>query len=94
MENIEEPSLERTPCATAGLDVRAAGSESLVHDPSTGKVHVLNATGARVLAGCNGSTTLASIVDQIVTTTGADRARVASDVLAVCEDFRAQGLIS
>jgi hypothetical protein len=94
MEHIEELSLERAPRATAGLEVRPAGSESLVHDPSTGKVHVLNAMGARVLAGCNGSTTLASIVDQIVTATGAERARVANDVLTVCEDFRVQGLIN
>jgi hypothetical protein len=93
MERNREESLERAPRATPGLEVRTAGSESLVHDPSTGKVHVLNAMGARVLAGCTGTSTLASIVDDIVTSTGAERARVTSDVLAVCDDFRAQGLI-
>jgi hypothetical protein len=65
-----------------------------VHDPATGKVHVLNAMGARVLAGCTGTTTLAAIVDDIVTETGAERTRVATDVLAVCDDFQTQGLIT
>jgi hypothetical protein len=92
--NLEETALECAPRAIEGLEVQPVGSESLVHDPSCGKVHVLNATGTRVLTGCTGTATLASIVDDIVTATGADRARVAGDVLAFVERFRAQGLVS
>jgi hypothetical protein len=42
------------PQAVAGLETRAAGSEELVYDPPSGRVHVLNATAARVLARCDG----------------------------------------
>jgi Coenzyme PQQ synthesis protein D (PqqD) len=92
--NLEETALECAPRAIDGLQVRSVGSEALAYDPSCGKVRVLDAMGTRVLTGCTGTATLASIVDDIVTATGADRARVAGDVLAIVEQFRAQGLIS
>ena len=81
-------------CAAAGLEVRAAAGESLVHDPATGKVHVLNAMAARVLGMCDGTTALSSIVDDLVAATGVERDRAAGDVLAVCSDFRTKGLVS
>lgn len=87
-------SLDAMPRAAAGLEIRTAGGETLVHDPATGKVHVLNAMGARVLARCTGTTALSSVVEEIVGATGAERGRVAEDVIAVCEAFRSQGLIS
>lgn len=94
MEFSAESAARMTPKAASGLEFRAAGGESLVHDPATGQIHVLNATAARVLAACDGRTTLAAIVDDLVASTNVDRERAERDVAAVCADFRAKGLIS
>jgi hypothetical protein len=82
------------PRATPGLEIRPAGTEVLVHDAATGKVHLLNAMGGRVLAACDGATTLREISAGIVRATGADPQRVENDVVAACADFQAQGLIN
>lgn len=88
------PELAAAPRSAPGLALRAAAGEVLVHDPATGRIHILNRTGARVLRACDGTRTLAAIVDDLVSETGAERSGVASDVLAVCDSFRSQGLIS
>jgi coenzyme PQQ synthesis protein D (PqqD) len=82
------------PVAAPGLVIRAAGNESLVHDPATGQVHVLNGTAVRILQRCTGAVSLAQIVDELVTAGGADRARVAQDVVSICGAFKARGLLS
>lgn len=82
------------PIAAPGLVIRAAGNESLVHDPATGQVHVLNATAARILQRCTGTVSLAQIVDELVTACGADRARVTRDVVSISSAFKALGLLS
>jgi PqqD family protein of HPr-rel-A system len=81
------------PQAMAGLETRAAGSEELVYDPPSGRVHVLNATAARVLARCDGATTLAQVVGELVAATHVDPARAERDIIRVCGDFRAKGLL-
>jgi PqqD family protein of HPr-rel-A system len=81
------------PTARPELDVRPAGGETLVHDPTSGKVHVLNGLAARILARCDGTTSVAAVVDEIVAGTGAPRERVALDVTRLCDDFRALGLV-
>jgi hypothetical protein len=80
--------------AAPGLEIKKAGGESLVHDPATGKVHVLNDTAARVLGMCDGTHTLGSIVEHLVATTNVERERATADVSAVCDNFRANGLIT
>ena len=82
------------PRARPDLDVRAAGGETLVHDPVNGKVHVLNASAARILQRCDGTTTLATIVDEIVAATGAPRERVERDLARIYADFTAKGLFA
>jgi hypothetical protein len=93
MEPANQDVLASTPRAVTGLDIRPAGTDVLVHDAATGKVHLLNAMGGRVLAACDGGTTVREIADAIVRATGADRAVVEHDVAAACDDFRSQGLI-
>jgi hypothetical protein len=93
MDNPTDAELSATPRAAAGLEIRAAGGEQLVHDPITGSVHVLNATAGRVLSQCDGLTTLAQMVDELVAATNVDAARAARDVISVCADFRRKGLI-
>ncbi|HEY5341870.1 MAG TPA: PqqD family protein [Candidatus Aquilonibacter sp.] len=86
--------LEAMPKCVPGLEIRPAGGEQLVHDPVTGRIHVLNAMAGRVLTRCDGTTTLAQIVAEIVASTSAEAARVERDIVSVCADFREKGLIS
>jgi hypothetical protein len=86
-------TLDSTPRCTPGLEIRSAGSEQLVQSPATGHVHVLNALAARVLKRCDGETPLRRIVDELVAATSVDKARAERDVLSVCADFQAKGLI-
>jgi coenzyme PQQ synthesis protein D (PqqD) len=90
----DEDALAAMPSVARNLDVRAAGNESLVHDPATGKVHVLNGVAARILGRCDGTTPLSRIVDEVAAATGADRDRVAGDVLQIYADFRDKGLLT
>ena len=76
-----------------GIEVRTAGDESLVHNPATGKIHVLNGTAAHILQRCDGATTLAAIVDDLAAATGASHDRIVADVVALCYDFREKGLV-
>ena len=92
--NAQQDGLDEMPRAAAGVDVRPAGAETLAYLPATGCVHVLNACAARVLLRSDGATTISSMVDDIVEITGADRERVARDVIAVFADFRMRGLLS
>lgn len=73
--------------------LRPAGAEALVHDPVSGRVHVLNALAARILGRLDGTTALAAIVDEIVAATGAPRERVRADVDLCYEGFIRNGLI-
>lgn len=82
------------PRAAAGIDVRPAGSETLAYHPATGRVHVLNTFAARVLLRSDGATPLSTMIDDIVAVTGAERARVARDVVAIFADFRSKDLLS
>lgn len=86
-------AFDATPQSTPGLEIRSAGSEQLVHSSATGHVHVLNALAGRVLMRCDGKTPLRDIVDELVALTDVDRRRAERDVLDVCADFRAKGLV-
>jgi hypothetical protein len=89
----DDIDLLATPRIAPGLEIQAAAGEQLVHDAATGRIHVLNAAAGRVLARFDGTTSLAQIVEDLVTTTGVDADRAARDVVRVCADFRDQGLI-
>ena len=94
MEAKTYTDLRATPRCTPNLEMRTAGGELLVHEPNTGHIHVLNATAGLVLKRCDGSTTLAHIVDDIVAVTNAEIALVELDVARICADFRRKHLIS
>jgi hypothetical protein len=86
-------TLDDTPARARNLEIRSAGSEQLVQNSATGQIHVLNALAGLILERCDGSTTLARIVDEIVAAKDIDRAAAARDVVTVCKDFRGKGLI-
>jgi PqqD family protein of HPr-rel-A system len=76
-----------------GLEISVAGDEMLVHDPSNGKVHVLNATAGKVLELCDGSRTVAEIAVAVANAFMVDTERVRPDVDSILEDFTKLGLL-
>ena len=93
MQSSSAQTPENNPRAIPGLVIRETAGEVLVHDPASGKIHILNESGALVLRACDGTHSIEAIVDQLVAQTGAERARVTRDVVTACDAFRAQGLI-
>jgi hypothetical protein len=93
MHDETAPALDDRPRRVRNLKIRPAGSEQLVQNSATGQIHVLNALAGLILERCDGSTTLARIVDEIVAAKDIDRAAAARDVVTVCKDFRGKGLI-
>lgn len=84
------------PRTVEGLEIRAAGDETLVHDPAAGRVHVLNATAGLVLSLCDGTRTRAAIAsalrEQLVDAPPGDA--VERDVAAVLDRFDEMKLLA
>lgn len=76
------------PCAIEGIDVRHAGAEVIVHDPSNNKIHILNDAAGIVLQLCDGAHDAEQIAGELARRTGAPEERVLSDVHAVLASFR------
>jgi len=81
------------PRAAEKLEIRVVGGESLVHDQTNGKVHVLNSTAAKILELCDGSRSSDDIARLISDETHADMQLVAGDVAAIIRQFENLGLV-
>lgn len=80
--------MDTTPRSTVeGLEIRTAGSETIVHDTAHEKLHVLNGTAARILTMCDGAHSPEGIATEISADTGAPYDVVLRDVRAVLEQF-------
>jgi hypothetical protein len=81
------------PKQVPNLEISVAGDETLVHDQSNGKVHVLNATAGKVLALCDGTRTVAEISVGVANAFMVDTERVRPDVESIVTDFTKLGLL-
>jgi hypothetical protein len=79
------------PLRAQSLEVQEAGEDVLVHDPQRQKIHVLNASAAKVLQACDGRTSLQEIAERIAPQYAA---RAYADVVRIVEEFRRLGLLS
>jgi PqqD family protein of HPr-rel-A system len=75
------------PAAAKGVEVRAMGNDALVHDAANGKVHVLNASAARIFALCDGARSSEDIASLMSAETGEPRERILRDVGRALETF-------
>ena len=82
------------PIATANLEVRQVGDETIVHDYATDRIHVLNCTAGWVLNACDGSHTAQEIVHELATVTGTAETRVNEDVVQLLTQFADLGLVA
>ncbi len=81
------------PTKAAGIEVRKAGDDVLVHDPVHDKVHVLNGTAGYVLELCDGTHSVADIARSLSDATGAEYDVVLRDIGGVVRDFEGLGLL-
>lgn len=81
------------PKMCAHLEIRDVGDESLVHDSATNKVHVLNASAAKVLRFCDGHHDRAAISLRLSAESGAAPGLVGPDVDEILGRFRELGLL-
>ena len=81
--------LETTnPRTIDGIEVRHAGNDVIVYDPSNDRIHILNATAGRVLDLCDGDHDAEQIAAALANRTNAPAERVLADVHAVLASFR------
>jgi PqqD family protein of HPr-rel-A system len=85
--------LTQKPRAIEGLEIRVVGGEWLVHDPTNGKVHVLNESAGEILKLCDGDRTYDDIAKSLSDGTGADSKQVADDVALMIRQFTELGLV-
>ena len=68
--------------------------EAVLLDEASGRLHLLNRTGALVWSCFDGSAALSEIVDEISDAFGVSRDGVVDDVLAIVRDLVAEGLVA
>jgi len=81
------------PQALETLEIRVVGDESIVHDPTNDKLHVLNSTAAKILKLCDGNRTQSDIANALCAEMNGDAPTVAQDVERIIGQFSELGLI-
>jgi PqqD family protein of HPr-rel-A system len=86
-------NVQNRPGRTPGIEIQTTGDELLVHDTAKAKVHVINATAARIFTLCDGDHTVAEIVHSVVAEWGIEPELARTDVEHVLTDFVQLGLL-
>lgn len=81
------------PVPAPGVVAVAAGREAILVDEGTGKLHLLNATGALLWACFDGTSTVEDICTDVADLLGAPYDEVLADTLAAVEGLVAAGLL-
>jgi PqqD family protein of HPr-rel-A system len=81
------------PKTRGGIQAWPVGDEVVIYEPRTGMGHVLNPAAVRILAMCDGTTSVEAMEEELVATFPENPNRIRSDLrstLAVLDD---RGLI-
>jgi PqqD family protein of HPr-rel-A system len=73
--------------------LRQAEGENVVFDPSTGAVHILNATALAIWELCDGQTRTGEMVGAICGLSGLPRDVVEEDVGRILSEFQRAGIL-
>jgi PqqD family protein of HPr-rel-A system len=73
--------------------LRQAEGENVVFDPSTGAVHILNATALAIWELCDGDTRTGEMVEAICGLSGLPRDVVEEDVGRILNEFELAGIL-
>ncbi|GGI05354.1 PqqD family protein [Egicoccus halophilus] len=81
------------PSLGSGVIAMPVAEETLLFDEQRGMLHQLDPIGAAVCSCMDGETSIDQAVDELAAAFGAPRDQVASDVLALVEEFGRLGLL-
>ena len=83
-------------CPRQALDIRGRdlGNEYLFYDAAGRRVHVLNHCARRVWLWCNGSRTVAELVNRVIEIYSVEEPRAKKDVQGVVQDLVDLGLLT
>ena len=73
--------------------LRQAEGENVVFDPSTGTVHILNATALAIWELCDGETRTGEMVEAICGLSGLPRDVVQEDVERILKEFEQANIV-
>ena len=88
------PDLSRRPNTRPEVSALPLNDELVLHDARGGQTYVLNASGARVWALCDGSRTLESLARAIADAYGVDDQHVLGDVRELIDALERAGLLA
>jgi PqqD family protein of HPr-rel-A system len=81
------------PTARAGVTLERVGAEAVLHDPRSGRAHVINGSAARLWELCDGSRDLNALSADFGASYGMDAALVRTDVEGLIAGLRSLGLL-
>ncbi len=92
----EAPSTARgpAPVRSSAVTLEPVGQEAILHDRERGRVHVVNASAARLWELCDGRATLDEIVAAFAAFYGARPDAVRADVEEALAGFRELGVVT
>lgn len=94
MARIEKGATHKGPRRIAGVEERQAGDDLVLYEPTAGRLHVLNATAARVWRLCDGDTDPGDILARLEAEYEVGRdADLPVDVNILLRNFHERGLI-
>ena len=79
------------PARSDALEIEDTGTDVLVHDKVSQKIHILNRTAGTVLLACDGKTSVLSVAQQLCPQ---EPARAQADITTVIAEFGQLGLLS
>jgi hypothetical protein len=86
-------SATEAPAAIEGVEVAMFDGEVVLFDPGSAMLHRLGAIAGAVWLCCDGSTDVATMVDELAETFGMDRAETTQIVHDALETFADEGLL-
>jgi hypothetical protein len=86
-------SLSSRPRRRTDLQLRVSGDETVLLDPSSDAVHVLNETALALWELCDGETSVEEMVEAAVGLFDAQQGRLEQDVLDALDAMTVRGLL-
>ncbi|MEW5804174.1 MAG: PqqD family protein [bacterium] len=87
---------KKAPCRKDSLMLRDLDEETILYDPDTRQIHILNKTAFLVWQLCDGMHSIADMTAAITRTcslTQGEIDRIEHDVRSIVSDFEAQGMV-
>ena len=85
--------MDERPRRREGLLLQRAADSRVVLDPASGQYYALDEVSGRIWDLCDGSRSVAAVVDLLAAEYDAPRAEIAADALAFLAELAGEGLI-